>query len=217
MTTGENADRPVRAVQLADMYWIFAAARTRETCLLQSSYLLHDVPIYLEFNLNQYEESQFAERDSMTTVRFPNYIAVVLAASSLGATASATAQLGTAARSADASQGEVMHRAQPGGVEYREMTDASGIVVREYVDADDTVYAVSWRGPAMPDVEALLGTYFEPFREAAHASAGALGLHAARVTRGDLVVENHVRLREFSGRAWLASGLPAGVNASDIQ
>ncbi|KND57666.1 hypothetical protein BSCH_00765 [Candidatus Paraburkholderia schumanniana] len=134
-----------------------------------------------------------------------------------GATTPAHAQLGATARAADASQGSVMHVAQGGRVAYHETTDMNGIVVREYVDSGGKVYAVSWRGPAMADVRSLLGTYFETFLEAANATIGEAGLHTARVAQGDLVVENRVRLREFSGRAWLASALPPGVDATDIQ
>jgi hypothetical protein len=69
----------------------------------------------------------------------------------------------------------------------------------------------------MPNVEALLGAYFPRFRDGASATAGDAGLHTARVSDGNLMVENRTRLREFSGRAWLASALPAGVSAADIQ
>ncbi|BAN22899.1 putative uncharacterized protein [Caballeronia insecticola] len=127
------------------------------------------------------------------------------------------AQLGATTRDADGSSGDVMHRAQSGLVTYHETTDAHGIVVREYVDSSGKVYAVSWRGPAMPSVQSLLGAYFDTFREGANATAGAAGLHTARVAQGDLIVENRVRLREYSGRAWLASALPPGVNTTDIQ
>ncbi|MDR5756779.1 DUF2844 domain-containing protein [Caballeronia sp. LZ035] len=136
---------------------------------------------------------------------------------SLLLTATATAHLGGTARASDEASDAVVRRAQSGGPAFRETTDANGIVIREYVDGSGTVYAVSWRGPAMPDIQTLLGTHFETFREGALASIGTLGLHTAQVATGDLVVENRMRLREFSGRAWLANALPSGVNVSDIQ
>ncbi|KXU93477.1 hypothetical protein CR51_29255 [Caballeronia megalochromosomata] len=153
----------------------------------------------------------------MTKIRIPHYGAAGLVILAIGAMAPAHAQLGAAARAASASDGDVVHRAQGGIVQYRETTDAQGIVVREYADTSGQVYAVSWRGPAMPDIRSLLGAYFETFRQGAQASIGDAGLHSARVVKGNLVVENRVRLREFSGRAWLASALPAGVTATDIQ
>ncbi|BBU27288.1 hypothetical protein BTHE68_10220 [Burkholderia sp. THE68] len=153
----------------------------------------------------------------MTKIRIPHYTAAALAILAIGTTTSVHAQLGASGRAASASRSDVMHRAQSGLVRYHETTDAHGIVVREYIDSSGDVYAVSWRGPAMPDVQTLLGTYFETFRQGANASVGEAGLHTARVAQGDLVVENRVRLREFSGRAWLAGDLPPGVNTTDIQ
>ncbi|SAL64415.1 hypothetical protein AWB71_03745 [Caballeronia peredens] len=152
----------------------------------------------------------------MKSISHPYYIASLLATVSLVAAMPAHAQLG-AARDADSAAGDVIHRAQSGLVEYHETTDPSGIVVREYVDSSGKVYAVSWRGPAMPNVQSLLGAYFDTFKEGANATIGAAGLHTARVAQGDLVVENRMRLREFSGRAWLASALPPGVSATDIE
>ncbi|SAL21113.1 hypothetical protein AWB70_01096 [Caballeronia cordobensis] len=147
----------------------------------------------------------------------PYYAATGLAMLAIGTTSPAHAQLGATGRAVNAPQGDALVRLQGGLVQYHEATDAHGIVVREYVDSNGDVYAVSWRGPAMANVQALLGTYFDTFREGASASAGDAGLHTAHVVRGDLVVENHVRLREFSGRAWLTSALPPGVSAADIE
>lgn len=154
----------------------------------------------------------------MVKIRIPHYvIATHLAMLALAAATSVHAQLGATGRAGSASQDDIMHQAQGGLVRYHETTDAHGIVVRQYVDSGGGVYAVSWHGPAMPDVQSLLGEYFDTFRQGASASIADAGLHTARVAQGDLVVENRVRLREFSGRAWLASELPPGVSATDIQ
>jgi hypothetical protein len=150
-------------------------------------------------------------------IRIPHYAIAGLAMLAIGAASPVHAQLGATGRGASASQGDVMHQAQGGLVRYHETTDANGIVVRQYVDSNGDIYAVSWRGPAMPDIQSLLGTHFAAFRQGASASAGDAGLHTARVAQGDLVVENRVRLREFSGRAWLASELPPGVSTTDIE
>ncbi|WP_244813684.1 DUF2844 domain-containing protein [Caballeronia sp. Lep1P3] len=152
----------------------------------------------------------------MRNIRHPHYIGAALAVLALGASALCHAQLG-ATSPANASDGAVMHHAQDGLLAYRETTDAYGTVVREYVDPAGTVYAVSWRGPSMPNVQALLGSYFQRFRDGASASAADAGLHMTRVADGDLVAENRARLREFSGRAWLANALPPGVTPADIQ
>lgn len=153
----------------------------------------------------------------MHLIRITNYMPIGAMVLALAAATPALAQLGSTGPAGSASQGAVVNQAQGGLILFHESTDANGIVVRQYVDSSGRVYAVSWRGPAMPNVQALLGTYFAAFREGASASIGAAGLHTARVAQGDLVVENRVRLREFSGRAWLVSALPPGVSTTDIQ
>lgn len=111
-----------------------------------------------------------------------------------------------------------VHQATNSAVRWQESTDANQIRVRQYVSASGQVYAVSWDGPAMPDVAVLLGTSFDRYRqEASMALPNASGLHSSRVSSSDLMVESAVRLRDFSGRAWLPSALPAGVTAADIE
>ena len=41
-----------------------------------------------------------------------------------------------------------------------EITAASGTLVREYLGPDGHVFAVSWQGPANPDLRQLLGDFF---------------------------------------------------------
>jgi hypothetical protein len=153
--------------------------------------------------------------------------ALVIAASGpahaqLGTTvaiAVAVAAAGTSSSSnpADATA-PVLHQAANSAVQWQESTDANQIRVRQYVSSSGQVYAVSWDGPAMPDVAVLLGTWFDRYRqEASAALPNASGLHSSRVSSSDLMVETAVRLRDFSGRAWLPSALPAGVAAADIE
>ena len=153
--------------------------------------------------------------------------ALVIAASGpayaqLGTTvaiAVAVAAAGTSSSSnpADATAA-VLHQAANSAVQWQESTDANQIRVRQYVSSSGQVYAVSWDGPAMPDVAVLLGTWFDRYRqEASAALPNASGLHSSRVSSSDLMVETAVRLRDFSGRAWLPSALPAGVAAADIE
>jgi len=149
--------------------------------------------------------------------------ALVIAASGpahaqLGTTV-AIAATGTSSSSnpADATA-PVLHQAANSAVRWQELTDANQIRVRQYVSSSGQVYAVSWDGPAMPDVAVLLGTWFDRYRqEASAALPNASGLHSSRVSSSDLMVETAVRLRDFSGRAWLPSALPAGITAADIE
>ncbi len=97
-------------------------------------------------------------------------------------------------------------------------TFASGTIVREYASAAGTVFGIAWAGPAMPNLSALLGTYFPQFDSARNA------LRSARPGRGPLVIDlpglvvrSGGHMGAFGGQAYLPSALPAGMTASDIQ
>jgi hypothetical protein len=145
--------------------------------------------------------------------------ALVIAASApahaqLGATVAIAAREASNTTNTTAS---VLHQAVNNAVRWQESTDANQIRVRQYVSSSGQVYAVSWDGPAMADASVLLGTWFDRYQqEASAALPNASGLHSSRVSGSDLMVETAVRLRDFSGRAWLPGALPAGVTAADI-
>jgi uncharacterized protein DUF2844 len=92
----------------------------------------------------------------------------------------------------------------------------SGTVVHEYVDAQGTVFAVSWSGPYMPDLKELLGSHFEAL--VAHAgTAGRGGRSQLTLKQSDLVIVSGGHMGAFEGRAWLPPKLPAGFNPGDIK
>ena len=101
----------------------------------------------------------------------------------------------------------------------RETTLGNGTVVREYLAADGSVFGIAWRGPQMPDLNDLLGSYFPQY------VAGVKTVRAARggghgpvsVVQSGLVVNSGGHMGAFSGQAWLPPALPAGVSGSDIQ
>jgi len=164
----------------------------------------------------------------MSHVKSPSPLRAIVAALVIAASGPAYAQLGatiaiaatgtsSSSNAADATA-PVLHQAANSAVQWQESTDANQIRVRQYVSSSGQVYAVSWDGPAMPDIAVLLGTWFDRYRqEASAALPNASGLHSSRVSSSDLMVETAVRLRDFSGRAWLPSALPAGVAAADIE
>jgi hypothetical protein len=97
----------------------------------------------------------------------------------------------------------------------QDIQTADGVAVREYVTADGKVFGVVWRGPVMPNLEQLFGTYFEPYRDEMRGRSP--GRHPVRVDRNDLVVESGGHMRAFRGRAYLPQLLPAGVSADEIR
>jgi hypothetical protein len=99
-----------------------------------------------------------------------------------------------------------------------ETTLASGTVVREYVSQSGTVFGIAWRGPQMPDLAALLGSYFPQYVEGVKAVRAARPGHGpVAVEQSGLVVRSGGHMGSFSGQAWLPQALPAGVSGAVIQ
>lgn len=96
-----------------------------------------------------------------------------------------------------------------------ELELSSGTVVREYLSPNGTVFGVAWRGPFKPNLNQLLGNYFDRF-----VAAGQLR-HAdhrmLRLNDSDLVIESAGRMRAFEGRGYLPALIPAGVSVNEIQ
>lgn len=90
-----------------------------------------------------------------------------------------------------------------------------GVMIREYLAADGRVVAVSWNGPVMPNLEQLLSTYFEPYREELAKRGPSRGPVVLR--RDNLVVEAGGHMRSFRGRAYLPGLLPADLPIDEIK
>jgi hypothetical protein len=96
--------------------------------------------------------------------------------------------------------------------ERHDMRLPSGTVVHQYVSSAGVVYAIAWRGPRKPDLRELLGTYFGKMAQAKRVPIGG---HHIVIRRGDdLVVDVVGRPRSSSGRAWVPSLVPTGVNTA---
>lgn len=94
----------------------------------------------------------------------------------------------------------------------------NGTAVRQYAGPDGVVFAVSWRGPVLPDLNALLGVYFPVFRrETERLRAGGRRGSPLSVMRDGLVVESNGRMRNFFGYAYASDLMPAGVAVQDVQ
>jgi hypothetical protein len=99
----------------------------------------------------------------------------------------------------------------------QEITTQTGMHVREYLTRAGSVFAVSWAGPALPDLQQLLGTHFAEYTSAL-AALNRPGLHrSARVALAGLVVESGGHLRAYAGRAYLPALIPAGVPVSELR
>jgi hypothetical protein len=95
-----------------------------------------------------------------------------------------------------------------------EMTLNTATVVREFVGLDGKVFAVAWHGPYMPNLRQTLGKYFDTMVAAPR--VGLQDRNHMQIQQGDLVVQNGGHMRSFSGRAYLASAVPVGVDLGDL-
>jgi hypothetical protein len=99
-----------------------------------------------------------------------------------------------------------------------EIKAPAGTIVREYASTDDEVFGVVWQGPSMPNLQQILGSYFQTFSDAAQAQKAARrGRGPLYIQQPGLVVESTGHMRAFSGRAYDPGKLPQGVSANDIR
>lgn len=96
------------------------------------------------------------------------------------------------------------------------LTLANGDTVREFADADGTVFAVAWEGPARPDLRQLLGPAFETMQTDV-ATSRHRPRAAMAVARADLVVRGGGHPGAFRGFAYLPGRIPPGFRADALE
>jgi hypothetical protein len=109
------------------------------------------------------------------------------------------------------------HAATPAaGYTVSQITLPSGTVVREYISAEGKVFAVTWSGPAVPDLRQTLGTYFDTMKAAASVPHGG-DHHHLTVTTSDLVLQTGGHMRAYSGKAYVLSLLPPNFPLDELK
>lgn len=139
-----------------------------------------------------------------------------------GAAAPAKAGLGNTVDSVQSDRASMkgqMRTRSAAGYSVEEIKAASGTVVREYVSPAGVVFAVSWYGPAMPNLQQALGSYFARFQAAVHARQ-AQGMHHGhnhlQIRTPSLVVHAGGHMRQYFGVAYVPSLLPPNLSVSDL-
>ncbi len=92
-----------------------------------------------------------------------------------------------------------------------------GTVVDEYVSTTGTVFAVSWHGHFLPDMQQILGAYFSQYSAALQSQERQYGHHPLNIHQPGLVVETGGHMRDYFGRVYIPSLLPEGFNPDRIQ
>jgi hypothetical protein len=108
-----------------------------------------------------------------------------------------------------------VRKSQAAGYEVHQLVTPEGTTVQEYVAPSGTVFAVSWRGPFMPDLRQTLGSYFEVYRNAPR-TAGSTRSRAA-IDQPQLVVHSQGHMRYYAGIAYVPSLLPSGVTPDELR
>ncbi|HYL69717.1 MAG TPA: DUF2844 domain-containing protein [Candidatus Dormibacteraeota bacterium] len=95
-----------------------------------------------------------------------------------------------------------------------EISTAYGTIVREYVSPANKVFAVSWRGPQIPDLRQVLSGYYGQYDQAA--STPRIARRHLVIDQPGLVMQSSGHTRAFFGRAWVPALLPAKFAVSEI-
>jgi hypothetical protein len=106
--------------------------------------------------------------------------------------------------------------AQSGAFSVHELQLPGGTRVREYLTAGQQIFAITWSGPSIPDLQQLLGTYFPRYQQGAARTQGR-GRQPIMLHEPDLVIQTGGHPRAFSGVVYLPGLMPPGVSADQIQ
>lgn len=129
------------------------------------------------------------------------------------------AVLGESAASIQADQTKLKAAMRPGAshtnYSVQVIQTPAGITIKEFMASNGQVFAVSWKGPVLPDLKQLLGQYFGDYVTAARSKRG--GHHHLLISQPQLVIHSQGHMRAFFGMAYLPGKLPAGVSPGDLQ
>ncbi len=110
-----------------------------------------------------------------------------------------------------------LKRTQNAAYTIHEMTLPSGTIVREY-SANGTVFGLAWEGPWPPDLEQLMGSYFQAYHQAVLAQGGNhRGRKPVQMQSPGLVVKMGGHPRYFKGHAFVPQQKPQGVAEEEIR
>ena len=99
-----------------------------------------------------------------------------------------------------------------------EMKGTAGTTVREYVSPEGRVFGVAWHGPFIPDMQQLLGSYFQQYSDGVREHHEARrGRSPLNIQKPGLVVQTSGYMRSYSGRAFDPGLLPSGTSAETIR
>ncbi|MFZ0498292.1 MAG: DUF2844 domain-containing protein [Steroidobacteraceae bacterium] len=106
------------------------------------------------------------------------------------------------------------------GYSVEEITAASGTMVREYLSPSGVIFAVSWFGPSMPNLQQTFSSYFTEFQAAVQARRAQeplfRGHNHLEIHTPSLVVHASGHMRQYFGVAYVPSLMPSNLSVSDL-
>ena len=91
-----------------------------------------------------------------------------------------------------------------------------GTIISEYVSSTGRVFAVSWHGPFIPEMQQILGSYFQQY-SAALGAKRPYGRRPLNIQEPGLVVQTGGHMGAYFGRAYLPEMLPSDLKADEIK
>ncbi|MGD0097808.1 MAG: DUF2844 domain-containing protein [Terracidiphilus sp.] len=92
-----------------------------------------------------------------------------------------------------------------------------GTVVNEYASPGGTIFAVTWQGQFPPDMQQILGVYFQQYSVALAAQAKHYGHQPLNIQSSGLVVQTGGHMRAHWGRVYVQGLIPTRVSADLLQ
>ena len=133
----------------------------------------------------------------------------------------ASATLGAAPLTAQAASAAIKKQATTSAsalYTVHETTLENGTVLREFASRNGQVFALTWRGPVMPDMQDMLGSYLPLYTDQLRQQkAQGLRRGPVAIQHASLVLRSTGRMRRFSGQAYAPALLPSGVAIAELQ
>ncbi len=98
-----------------------------------------------------------------------------------------------------------------------EMQSPGGTVVDEYVSSAGKVFAVAWHGQFPPQMQQILGGYFQQYTAALQAQPRHYGHRPLNIQTPNFVLQTGGHMRAYFGRAYIPDMLPEGIKPEEIK
>jgi Protein of unknown function (DUF2844) len=152
--------------------------------------------------------------------RVARFVFLPLAVAGMAFCLPAWAALGGDVSSIDADSARMkaaVNVTQTNGYEVHEMKAPQGTVVREFVAPTGRVFAVAWHGPFMPELQQVLGSYYQQYSTALQNQKKQYGRAPLNLQLPGLVVQEGGYMRAYVGRAYVPGMLPQSVKVDEIK